>query len=201
MNTPISWNDRKIYHSLPSLYSSFQSLDFVNDSGLIVEFFELIYKVWNDSLITFLDFDGDYDNFSDEQLDAIAPYYGFTEQYYNELWDRERKICLFMGVYHEPYIWKFRGTQEVLEYVIKCFDLDAKVSKPSGFIAGVATAGDVCGAPNLAVYDLVIPIEYLSTGIEVEELKYIVKHYTGKWTRFRLRYTTGEYIIDGFTSE
>ncbi|NJL54221.1 hypothetical protein HC928_02895 [bacterium] len=168
---------RPIYYSLPSTYSHFASSENLTDSAYLVEYFEKVYFYWNQQLDNFLSFDGNYESFTYDQLQALAPFFGFSGDYFNDEWDKSTLISLFIGVYNPPFIWRFRGSQAVFEYVAESIGVIAKISKPGSFIAGISTASDVIGYPPSGRYDIIYPISYFEGSKELGEVKWLSKNF------------------------
>jgi hypothetical protein len=166
---------RPIYTSLPELYSEFTFYDRLTDSAYLVEFWENVFRFWNSNLDNLLNFDGSYQNFTDNQLLALAPFFGFSGYWFNDNWNRDQLIALFYGVYHKPFIWNNRGSLTVLNYVMDVLMIPGNLSKQSGFIAGRSKAGDVCGSPDDGEYTMYIP-ENMSPD-NYDDLLWIVKRF------------------------
>lgn len=150
-------DQRPIYTTLPEIYSEFASFDRLTDSAYLVEFWENIFNFWHRNLDNFFDFDGDYQNFTFNQLIAMAPFFGFSGTWFNERWTKNQIIQMFYGVYHSPYIWNNRGSLTVLNYIMDVLMIPGNLSSLNGFIAGISKAGDVCGSPDIGEYIIYIP--------------------------------------------
>lgn len=185
---------RPIYLTLPSMYSEYASPEFLTDSGKLVEFFEHIYFYWNREIDSFLDFDGTFNNFRDDQLDALAPFFGFTtafqnskwsknpvpeilSDFYNTEWSRETKIKLFKGVFNPPFIWRFRGSEKVFNYVADSLGLKVRISRPNAFIAGISKAGDVCGYAPGSTINILYPEEYYEQSNEYSLVLWLQRNF------------------------
>lgn len=173
----IKKEDRPIYLSLPSIYSEFASPEYLTDSAYLVEYFENIYRYWFTQLVAFLDFDGSFNNFTDEQLDSLAPFFGFSEPYYDRNWRRETKIKLFKGVFNSPYIWRFRGSEAVFNYVADALGLKVRLTRPGGFIAGISKAGDVCGSAPGSTIIIVYPDSYFEGSKELAGVFFLARYF------------------------
>lgn len=187
-NPIIRTRDREIYKNLPGNYSDFKSVDFLTDSARLVEYWELVLMQFKYCTNLLLESSGDLSKLEDFQINALAPYFGFTERFFNEVWSKESKVCLFKGVYNEPYIWKFRGSEAVLHYVLKCFGIDGLISKREGFIVGISTAGDVIGSPAYNEYDLVLPVEITPGSTEYQTVIWAIENFTPFWTTITIVY-------------
>lgn len=152
----LNFDDRPIYYSLPNAYSSLVSLVGLTDVAYVLDYWEKVYHLWNYRLSALLE-QRNLESLSDDQLDFMAAYFGFSGDYYKQSWTKQQKICLFNSVYKYPYIWRSRGSQVVFYRVLDCLNLPGKLTRPSGFIAGIAKAGDVCGQPLSAEYLLYVP--------------------------------------------
>lgn len=170
-------SDRPIYLSLPTIYSEFASPEYLTDSAYLVEYFENIYHYWLIQLQAFLDFDGSFSNFTDDQLDALAPFFGFTEPYYDRNWGRQTKIKLFKGVFNDPQIWRFRGSEAVFNYVADALGLKVRLTRPGGFIAGISKAGDVCGSAPGSTVIVVYPDSYFEGSKELAGVFYLMRYF------------------------
>lgn len=175
--------NRPIYRVLPSQYSEFASSEYLTNSAYLIEYFENIYQTWLTSLKAFLEYDGDLNIFTDEQLDALAPYFGFAEEFNSTEWDRNTKITLYKGVYAEPFIWRFRGSENVFNYVVKAFNLKALISRPEAFIAGISMTGDVIGAYARGNYKIIIPESYEVNSKELNQVQFIVANWLPFWIK------------------
>lgn len=171
---------RVIYNSLPQIYSSFHHSDGeqIYDSAYLVEYWEQVYDQWSSALNLLISFNGDYTVFNDEQLDSFAPFFGFAGDFYDVNWGKATKIKLFTGVYSDPFIWRFRGSIAVFNYVAEAFGIQAFLTTDEGFIAGIAKAGDICGSGS-SVGEIVVkfPAEYASNSEEKAYLDYLVKYF------------------------
>lgn len=150
-------DQRPIYTSLPEIYSEFTFYDRLTDSAFLVEFWENVYNFWQSNLDNLMNFNGDFENFTANQLLALAPFFGFTEDWFNKNWTKQQIIQMFLGVYHPPYIWVNRGSLAVLNYVLDVLMIPGNLSQRSGFIAGISLAGDICGSPDTGEYIFYIP--------------------------------------------
>lgn len=175
--------NRPIYRILPSEYSEFASSEYLTDTAYLIEYFENIYTQWLNSLKDFLSFDGDFSIFIDDQLNALAPYFGFAEEFDVTDWSIATKIKLYTGVYKEPFIWRFRGSEAVFNYVVDAFGLKGFISRPGAFIAGISMAGDVCGAFAEGNYKIVIPESYTATTEEYTRIVYIAENWLPFWVK------------------
>lgn len=175
--------NRPIYRILPSQYSEFASADYLTDSAPLVEYPEQIYNAWYASLQAFLNFDGDLTIFTDDQLLALAPYFGFTEEFSPESFSYETKIKLYDGVFKEPYIWRFRGSENVFNYVVNAFNLQALISRPQAFIVGISKTGDVIGAYARGNYKIIVPESYSEDSKELGQIQYIARYWLPFWIK------------------
>lgn len=171
---------RVIYNSLPQIYSSFHHSDgeAVYDSAYLVEYWEQVFSQWQNALDVLLSFNGDYDIFTVEQLDSFAPFFGFAGDFYNSEWTKETKIKMFKGVYQDPFIWRFRGSRAVFEYVTESLGVEAYLTTDRGCIAGIAIAGDICGdGSNIGEIVVKYPAEYADNSIEKGAIEYLVSYF------------------------
>lgn len=180
--------DRVIYRKLPGIYSDFVSYDYITDSGKLIEYFELQYKAWKNSIQNFLDFSGDLRIFTENQIDALAVYFGFEGDFYNVNWSKESKVKLLEGVYKEPFIWKFRGNRIVFEYVLAALNIDAILTKSDGFIVGIDTPGEVIGSPNYNEYLLIINDSYQPNTEEYQTVLWCVDRFIPFWCKVTIQY-------------
>jgi hypothetical protein len=164
--------DRPIYTKLPSVFSEFCSFEHLTDSAYLVEFWENVYKFWNHNLDNIFDFTGNYQNFTYNQLKALAPFFGFSGKWYNQNWTKDQLIKLYWGVYRPPRIWVNRGSVTVFNYIMDVLNIPGNLSQRSAFIAGRSKAGDVCGSSDRNKYILYLP-ENL-TPSEYESLHWIL---------------------------
>lgn len=198
---PLTDNSKRvIYNILPSVFSKFHhdEGDDVFDSALLVEYWEQHYLTWGNALNVLLNFDGDYNVFSVSQLDSLAPFFGFTsepnieinfsEQLYNPDWSKQTKIDLFLGVYKDPFIWRFRGSEIVYYYVAKCLGIEAYITTDQGFIAGVNKAGDICGNGSEPGQIIIkYPAAYLDNSIERGYLDYLNTYFIPPHVHYTLQ--------------
>lgn len=166
---------RVIYNALPQVASKFHSETDVTDSAYLVEYWEQHYLIFGNRLNKFLNFDGeDFTIFEDDQLDSMAPFFGFSDEWYDTLWDKKIKIKLFKGVYRDPFIWRFRGSMAVFDYMVSSFGITAYLTKEQGFIAGISKAGDVCGSGSgPAEFILKYPNSYTEDSKELGFIDYL----------------------------
>jgi len=167
--------DRPIYTALPEIYSEFTFYERLTDSAHLVHYWENIFNFWNQNLDNFFNFNGDYQNFTLNQLKALAPFFGFSDTWINTNWTKDQMIKMFYGVYHSPEIWNNRGSLVVFNYVMDVLMVPGNLSKRSGFIAGISKAGDICGSPDRGEYIIYVP-ENL-TPAEYDDLYWIIKRF------------------------
>ena len=169
--------DRPIYNSLPSIYALFHNRvepDKLTDSAYLVEYWENIYKDWNETLDSIINFNGDYSIFTAEQLDYLSFFFGFSDDWYNPIWTNVQKVNLFMGVYKEPYIWKHRGSKVVFDFVAKALDIPTKIAPRTGWIVNVSIVGiSLIGSQANGLLQLVIPTNYLDFYQSQYEIRYM----------------------------
>lgn len=171
---------RNIYNSLPQIFSDFHHSDGeeVYDSAYLVEYWENVYNQWDDSLSVLLDFDGDWSVFTSDQLNSFAPYFGFAGEYFDESWSDETKIKLFQGVFNDPFLWRFRGSTAVFEFMASSLGVEAYLTTDEGFIAGVSKAGDVCGnGSEIGQIVVKYPNAYGESSIQKGIIDYLVQYF------------------------
>lgn len=175
-------SERIIYNALPQVYSKFHHSDgeTIYDSAYLVEYWEQIYKQWLEGLTVFVNYSGDLSVFTDEQLDSFAPFFGFSEDYYDPNWTKDQKIALFSGVYKDPYIWRFRGSRAVFNYLAGAFGIEAYLTTDDGFIAGISKAGDICGDGS-GIGEIVVKYpstsDYFDNSLKKGYLNYLVRYF------------------------
>ena len=179
--TPLTDDTKRvIYNVLPQAFSEFHHSagDEIYDSAYLVEYWEQIYLKWGEDLQVFLNYNGDLNVFNDDQLNFLAPFFGFTGEYFSEDWGKQIKIDLFNGVYKDPYIWRFRGSEKVFNYVGQALGIQAYISSDGGFITGINTANDICGRGSLPGEIIVkYPQTYFDDSVERGYLDYLVTHF------------------------
>ena len=184
-------DDRVIYKKLPGEYAEFFSYDALTDSAYLVQYWELQQKTWNRSILNFLNFSSqgsDLRIFTEDQIDALAVYFGFEGDFYNIEWSKESKIKLMEGVYKEPFIWKFRGNRIVFEYVLNCLEIEATLTRPNGFIVGIDTPGEIIGSPEYNEYVLIIPDEYQPNTEKYGTVIWVVERFIPFWVKLTIEH-------------
>ena len=132
--------------------------------GTLTEYFDVRAKSLESSIKAFLTFNGDYRSLTLNQVESLAPFFGFnSETFWAKSWSIQTKSMLLSGVYQEPFIWQNNGQRKVLDFVLKCFNIQGQLVKDEGFIVDV----DIVDVKILSVGN--------SYNLEVKNLTYSVQ--------------------------
>jgi phage tail P2-like protein len=94
----------------------------------------------------------DPDTCRSDALDWLAQLMGFTGDYWDTNWPDSIKRQLIKDA---QFIWSYKGTQQLLEYLLALFALDAVISIPGAWRVGITAIGNTIGG-DLLTYSILI---------------------------------------------
>lgn len=171
--------ERPIYSRLPECYK---------DNNIA----DILTVFWDELLINLKDKIYDIPRQLDPEtcdpiwLDFLAPLCGFTGEYWDTKWDTQAKRTLLLNSY--SFIWKNKGTQEVLSFILNTLGIDHKIWTGQAFVLGVSKVSIDRLGDAVWEYKILLPSYYTSEGNEFKLARKINSLFGPLWCKSEVRY-------------
>lgn len=151
-------------------------------SDWIIEPYDSILIELKEAILNFPRDFIDPDTCRSDALDWLAQLMGFTGDYWDTGWPDSIKRQLIKDA---QFIWSYKGTQPLLEYLLALFALDAVISLPGAWRVGTTAIGNSIGGELLTYSILINSVGrkfYLRTSDEWKLIERLNRLFMPCWT-------------------
>ena len=127
-------------------------------------------------------------------LDFLAPLCGFTPDYWDVKWTVAAKRTLLSNSW--SYIWKNKGTKEVLSFILNALDIEHEIVQGSDFILGKSQLSLDSLGESAWEYVIYLPTSYEPNGYEFQLTRRINSLFGCYWCRSSVEYKPNINLVD-----
>lgn len=121
-----------------------------------------------------------------EFLEFIAQLMGFSDGYWRSEWKEHQKRKLLSRALN--FVWRYKGSIEVLQWLLEIFDIDATVESYGGLFYADLTLTDTPIEGNGFTYFVIVKPVYERNSEEFIQARWLINKFTPVWTEVILGY-------------